>query len=91
MDFIDGLPTSDKKNTIMVVVDRFTKSAHFVSLSHPFDVPSMARIFLDHVCKLHGVPLSMLPDKDKVFTSQLSIELFTLLGSELNLSTTYHP
>ena len=69
MDFIEGLPVSEKKDTIMVVVDRFTKSAHFVSLSHPFDALKVARIFLHQICKLHGVPLSTLSDRDKVFTS----------------------
>ena len=91
MDFIEGLPISEKKDTIMVVVDRLTKSAHFISLSHPFDTPTIARLFLDHICKLHGIPLSMLSDRDKVFTSQFWTELFTLLGTKLKLSTAYHP
>ena len=54
MDFIEGLPMSERRDTIMVVVDRFTKLAHFISLSHPFDAPAVARLFLDHICKLHG-------------------------------------
>ncbi|XP_071905740.1 uncharacterized protein [Coffea arabica] len=65
---------TSQNDTIMVMVDRFTKSAHFVNLSHPFDVPSMARIFLDQVCKLHGVPLSMLPDKDKTHSKIATVE-----------------
>ena len=47
MDFIEGVPVSEKNDTIMVVVDRFTKSAHFISLSHSFDAPTVARIILD--------------------------------------------
>ncbi|XP_027067344.1 uncharacterized protein [Coffea arabica] len=50
----------------------------------------MARIFLDQVCKLHRMPLSMLFDRDRIFTSQFWTELFTLLETELNLSTAYH-
>ena len=91
MDFIEELPVSKRRDTIMVVVDRFTKSAHFISLSHPFDAPTVARIFLDQICKLHRVPLSMLSDRDKVFTSHFWIELFTLLWTDLKLSTAYHP
>nr|XP_027067574.1 uncharacterized protein LOC113693202 [Coffea arabica] len=90
MDFIEELPTSERKDTIMVIMDRFTKYAHFTSLTHPFDAPTVARVFLDQVCKLHGVPLRMLSDRDKIFTSQFWIELFTLLGTELCLSTAYH-
>ena len=91
MDFIEGLPLSEKKDTIMVIVDRFTKSAHFISLSHPFNAPTVARIFLDQICKLHGVPLSVLSDRDRVFTSQFWTEMFSLLGTKLELSTAYHP
>ena len=91
MDFIEGLLVSKRKDTIMVVADKFTKTAHFISLSHPFDAPTVARIFLDQACKLHKVPLSMLSNRDKVFTSQFWSELFSLLRTKLNLSTTYHP
>ena len=91
MDFIEGLPTSERKDTIMVIVDRFTKYAHFTSLAHPFDAPMVARVFLDQDFKLQGMPLSMLSDRDKVFTSQFWIELFSLLETELCLSTAYHP
>ncbi|KAK6162053.1 hypothetical protein DH2020_001894 [Rehmannia glutinosa] len=56
MDFIEGLPKSGGKNVILVVVDRFTKYAHFVALSHPYTAPLIAKIFLDSVYKLHGPP-----------------------------------
>ena len=64
MDFIEGLPTLERKDTIMVTVDRFTKYAHFTGLRL-----TVARVFLDQVCRLHGIPLSMLSDRDKVFIS----------------------
>nr|XP_027063053.1 uncharacterized protein K02A2.6-like [Coffea arabica] len=91
MDFIEGLPTSERKDTILVTVDRFTKYAHFTNLTYPFDAPTVARVFLDQVCRLHGMPLSMLSDRDKIFTSQFWTELFSLMGTELCLSTVYHP
>ena len=59
MDFINGLPKSEGKDVIMVVVDRFNKYAHFMSLSHPYSAPTVAKIFMDNVYKLHGLPASV--------------------------------
>ena len=87
MDFIEGLPNSEGKDTIMVVVDRFTKYAHFLNLTHPFDAPKVARPFLAHISKLHGLPQSIVSDRDKIFISQFWIELFTLQGVRLDMST----
>jgi len=71
MDFVEGLPKSEGKNCILVVVDWFTKFAHFLSLSHPFTAQEVARTFLDNVVKQHGIPQSIILDRDKVFTSLL--------------------
>lgn len=69
MDFVEGLPTFEGKDAIMVIVDRFTKYSHFVALTHPFSAESIAKTFIDNVCKLHGMPISIVSDRDRVFTS----------------------
>ena len=91
MDFIVGLPKSGNKSVIMVVVDRISKYAHFYALQHPFTASTMAQIFMDQVFKLHGMPHSMVFDRDPTFTSNFWQELFKLQGTQLHLSTTYHP
>ncbi|XP_073107342.1 uncharacterized protein [Elaeis guineensis] len=70
MDFIDGLPKSQGRTVIMVVVDRLTKYAHFIGLTHPYTAKSMAQLFLDHVFKFHGLPNTIVSDKDAIFTNQ---------------------
>jgi hypothetical protein len=69
MDFIEGLPISNGFSVILVVVDRLTKYNHFVPVKHPYSTGSIARLFLDNIVKLHGVPKTIVYDRDKVFTS----------------------
>jgi hypothetical protein len=71
MDFVEALPKFDGKDTILVVVDKLIKYAHFISLSHPFTTKNIVQIFLDNVFKLHGLPLAIITDRDMIFTSQL--------------------
>lgn len=80
MDFIEGLPKSQGKTTIFVVVHRLTKYAHFMSLSHPYTAKDVAQLFLDNVYKLHGLPATILSDRDAIFTSTFWQELFQLQG-----------
>ncbi|GAA0164566.1 hypothetical protein LIER_20166 [Lithospermum erythrorhizon] len=91
MDFIEGLPTSNKKNAILVMVYRFTKYSHFIALSHPFTALKVAQLFLNHIHKLHGMPTYIISDRVKVFLSAMWQELFTKLGTKLQCSTSYHP
>lgn len=69
MDFIEGLPTSGLANSIMVVVDKFTRYAHFLPLHHPFTAAKVAAVYLDNVFKLHSLPKVMISDRDPIFTS----------------------
>lgn len=91
LDFVEGLPTSHGYNCILVVVDLFSKYSHFVALCHPFTALTVAKLFMLHIYRLHGLPQALVSDRDRIFTSQLWRELFHLAGVELRLSSAYHP
>jgi hypothetical protein len=89
MDFIEGLPLADKCNVIVVVVDRLTKYAHFFPVKHPYTAQSIAQILLDGVVKLHGLPQTIVSDRDPVFLSKFWQELFKVYEVKLTMSTAY--
>jgi hypothetical protein len=89
--FVEGLPRSGPSNCILVVVDKFSKFAHFVPLMHPFTALSVAQAYLDNVYRLHGMPESLVSNRDWVFTSKLWKELFALAGVTLRMNYSYHP
>lgn len=91
MDFIEGLPTSSSYNCILVVVDKFSKYSHFIKLTHPFTALKVAKLFMENIYKLHGMPLAIVSDRDRIFTSNLWQELFKLSGTQLRMSSAYHP
>ena len=68
MDFITGLPKSEGKSVIMVVVDIITKYAHFCALCHPFKASTIATSFMETIKKLHGNPKIIVSDRDPIFT-----------------------
>jgi hypothetical protein len=90
MDFVEGLPRVHGKSVILTVIDRFSKSAHFLPLGHPYTATTVARAFFDGIVRLHGIPSSIVSDRDPVFTSQLWRELFAMEGVQLNLSSAFH-
>jgi hypothetical protein len=91
LDFMEGLPKSDGFDSILVVVDHLTKFAHFIPLRHPFSAAQVAQTLWDNVIKLHGVPLTMASDRDKIFTSVMWREILQTAGTKLLYSTAYHP
>jgi hypothetical protein len=91
IDFIVGLPKSDNKLVIMVFVDQLSKYAHFCALQYPLTAFKVAQIFMDNIFKLHGMPNSIFSNRDPTFTSKFWQESFKLQGTQLHLSTPYHP
>ncbi|OMO86983.1 Integrase, catalytic core [Corchorus capsularis] len=91
MDFIEGLPKSRGKDVIFVVVDRLSKYAHLLLLSHTFTAIDIAQAFMDNIFKLHGMPATIVSDKDKIFFSTFWKELLRRQGVKLKTSTAYHP
>jgi hypothetical protein len=91
LDFIVGLPKSKNFDTILVIIDKLSKYGHFLALSHPYNAQSVAKIFMDNIYKLHGMPQVIISDRDKIFTSNLWQEPFKLSETTLNVSSSYHP
>lgn len=91
MDFVDGLPKAMGVDTILVVVDRLTKKAHFLTLAHPYTAKEVAVVFMKEIVKLHGFPTPIVSNRDRVFISSFWTELFKLAGTQLKLSSAYHP
>jgi len=91
MDFVEGLPRVHGKSVILTVVDRFSKQAHFLPLSHPYTAATVARAFFDGIVRLHGFPASIVSDRDPVFTGHVWRDLFKLAGVKLRMSTAFHP
>lgn len=81
MDFIEGLPKSEGYSVIMVIVDRLTKYAHFIPVKHPYTAATIAQLFMDTVVKLHGLPSSIVTDRDTICVSYFWKELFKLYKS----------
>ncbi|KAJ8753354.1 hypothetical protein K2173_019753 [Erythroxylum novogranatense] len=92
MDFFIGLPkTSRRHDAIWVIVDRLTKSAHFLTFKQTDSLHVLAKKYIDEIVRLHGVPDSIVSDRDPRFTSRFWGSLQEALGTKLNFSTTFHP
>ena len=92
MDFIDGLPRTRRGNErIWVIVDRLTKSAHFIPVKSTRTAFSLAELYMKEIVRLHGIPSSIVCDRDPLFTSRYWKAFQGTMGTKLNLSTAYHP
>ncbi|KAD3068234.1 hypothetical protein E3N88_36114 [Mikania micrantha] len=92
MDFITKLPrTSSGHDSIWVIIDRLTKSAHFLPIREKFPVRKLARIYVNEIVSRHGVPLNIISDRDARFTARFWESLHESFGTRLDLSTAYHP
>ena len=92
IDFITKFPKTRLQNdAIMVVVDKLTKSAHFIPVKETLKIANIAFIYMKEFSKLHGIPKAIVFDRYEKFTSIFWKELFEGFGKNLNMSTTYHP
>ncbi|GJU96751.1 putative nucleotidyltransferase, ribonuclease H [Tanacetum coccineum] len=92
MDFVTGLPTTQKRHdAIWVVVDRLTKSAHFLPIRKNYGISKLAEIFQQEIVRLHGTPTSIVSDRDPKFTSHFWKGLQKAWGTRLKFSTAFHP
>ena len=91
MDFITSLPKSKGCGSIMVVVDRYSKCATFITAPADCKADKAARLFIKHIVKLWGVPRSIVSDRDPRFTKCFWTELFKMLGTDLKFSKSFHP
>lgn len=91
MDFIVGLPVYRGHISLLIVVDKFSKGLHLGMLHTHHTAHSIALLFMEIVGKLHGMPKSIVSDRDLLFISKFWQKLFSLSGTKLRMSSTYHP
>ncbi|KAJ9545109.1 LOW QUALITY PROTEIN: hypothetical protein OSB04_024816 [Centaurea solstitialis] len=92
MDFVTKLPRTKKgHDSIWVIVDRLTKSAHFLPIREIYSINRLAKLYVDEIVMRHGVPISIISDRDSKFTSRFWQSLQTALGTRVDLSMAYHP
>jgi hypothetical protein len=91
MDFIVGFPLTTRRNdSIFVVVDTLTKSAHFIPMRTMYQVSDIARVFISEIVRLHGLPKRIISNQGSVFIGRFWTSFQEVLGTQLNFSTTYH-
>jgi hypothetical protein len=90
LDFIEGFPRVHDKSVVLIVVNKLSKYAHFIPLGHPYTATTVVRSFIE-IARLHGLPSSIVSDRDTTFTSTFWRKLFRLSIVRLNMSMAFHP
>jgi transposase InsO family protein len=92
MDFVLGLPKTQKgHDAIWVIVDRLTKVAHFLPVRTTYGGEKLAKLYIENIVKLHGVPSRIVSDRGTQFTSRFWTSLHKAMGTKLDFSLAYHP
>ncbi|GKA97173.1 reverse transcriptase domain-containing protein [Tanacetum coccineum] len=92
MDFITKLPrTSSEYDSIWVIIDRLTKSAHFIPIRETYSMDKLTKLYIKEIVSRHGVPISIISDRDSKFTSNFWQSLQKAFRTQLDMSTAYHP
>ena len=91
LDFVTGLPTSDGQDTILTIVDRFSKAVHYVPLTKLPTADEMTHLLTNHVVRLHGIPVDIVSDRGPQFTSQVWQAFCRGIGATVSLTSGYHP
>ena len=92
MDFVVELPlTRRKHDSVWVMVDRLTKVAHFLPVRTDYSLDKLAELYISEIVRLHGIPISIISDRDPRFTLRFWGKLQEALGTRLNFNTAFHP
>ena len=92
MDFVTHLPrTQMKHDAVWVIVDRLTKSAHFIVVRMTFALERFYRLYIREIVRIHGVPVSIVSDRDPRFTEHFWKSFLKAMGTRLTMSTAFHP
>ena len=90
LDLITGLPPSNGHDALLVVVDRLSKMSHYIPTSTDVNSKGIARLYFDHIFRLHGIPDSVISDRGTQFISEFTRALCALTETKQNLSTSFH-
>ena len=92
MDFVTHFPRTQRRHdAVWVIVDRLTESAHFLAMRMTFTLEEFYRLYIREIVQLHGVPVSIVSDRDPMFTTHFWKSFQNTMGTQLTMSTVFHP